>query len=66
MEMSMVQRTNKKDTGRSKKRAPAAQGDNSIEFGSRGGADNESLTENRANGPKSDSGIGILPISVLT
>jgi hypothetical protein len=62
----MSLRIRKKHIARSIKPSSDARRDIPVEFGPRGGADNESLTENRANGPKSDSGIGILPISVLT
>jgi hypothetical protein len=64
--MSMSLRIRKKHIARSRKPSSGAHSDIPVEFGPRGGADNESLAENRANGPKSDSGIGILPISVLT
>jgi hypothetical protein len=58
--------THKKHIGRSKKRTLDVHRASPIEFSPRGGADHESLTQNLANGPQSDSGIGILPISVLT
>jgi hypothetical protein len=64
--MSMTSRIHKKRIARSTKLTSDAYRNDPIKFGPRGGSDNESLTQNRANGPNSDTGIGILPISVLT
>jgi hypothetical protein len=61
----MGKRTSKKQAGRSGKPTADAYFENPIEYGPHRGTDDDSLAQNRANGSQSDSGIGMLPISVL-